>query len=280
MTVSAGSDDAERGDGVTPTSPALLEAEDVSVRYRVRGRGRGQRLTALDHVSITWRTGETLALVGESGSGKSTLGRVLLGLQAPTGGEVRFGGEGLEREVIRRLRREVQLIFQDPYQSLNPRATVGAQVTAGLDIHGIGAVGVERTAIGLAALSDAGLNPPEVFWHRYPHQLSGGERQRVVIAGAMALSPRALVCDEPVSALDVSVRAQVLRVLADLREERGLSLLFITHDVSLARQMSDRIVVLYRGKVVETGPTASVLADPQHDYTKRLLAAVPTVRAG
>lgn len=264
---------------MTETAEPLLQAVDVSVKYRVRGRSRsGARfLTALDAVNLTWRDGETLALVGESGSGKSTLGRVLLGLLPPTGGQVRYGGNPVTKATERQLRRDVQLIFQDPYQSLSPRSTVGAQVSAGLDIHGIGKAGAERIAIGLAALSAAGLNPPEVYWYQYPHQLSGGERQRVVIAGAMALGPRALVCDEPVSALDVSVRAQVLKVLATLRAERGLSLLFITHDVSLARQMSDRIVVLYRGHVVEEGETAAVLGDPQHDYTKRLLAAVPTV---
>jgi ABC-type glutathione transport system ATPase component len=257
----------------------LLEADDVGVRYRVRGRSRGggRYLSALDHVSLAWREGETLALVGESGSGKSTLGRVLLGLLPPTSGQVRYRGRPISTVPERQLRRAVQLIFQDPYQSLSPRSTVGSQVSAGLAIHRIGDPGVERTSIGLAALAAAGLNPPEVFWHRYPHQLSGGERQRVVIAGAMALGPRALVCDEPVSALDVSVRAQVLNVLAALRTEQRLSLLFITHDVGLARQMSDRIVVLYRGSVVEEGPTATVLADPQHDYTKRLLAAVPAV---
>lgn len=259
----------------------LLEAVDVSVRYRVRGRHQGgeRYLTALDAVNLTWREGETLALVGESGSGKSTLGRVLLGLLPPSSGHVEYGGKPITKAAERQLRRDVQLIFQDPYQSLSPRSTVGAQVSAGLEIHGIGEPGVERTAIGLAALSAAGLHPPEVFWRRYPHQLSGGERQRVVIAGAMALGPRALVCDEPVSALDVSVRAQVLNVLATLRAKRGLSLLFITHDVSLARQMSHRIIVLYRGQVVEEGDTATVLAHPQHDYTKRLLAAVPKVPA-
>ncbi|MEO7124716.1 MAG: ATP-binding cassette domain-containing protein [Nakamurella sp.] len=269
------------GSAIDESAP-LLEAVGVSVRYRVRGRHRGaaRYLTALDGVNLTWREGETLALVGESGSGKSTLGRVLLGLLPPTSGQVKYGGLPITKAVERKLRRDVQLIFQDPYQSLSPRSTVGTQVSAGLEIHEIGERGVERTAIGLAALSAAGLNPPEVYWRRYPHQLSGGERQRVVIAGAMALGPRALVCDEPVSALDVSVRAQVLNVLATLRSQRGLSLLFITHDVRLARQMSDRIVVLYRGNVVEEGSTATVLADPQHDYTKRLLAAVPSVRVG
>lgn len=258
---------------------ALLQADHVSVRYRVRGRGDGGRyLTALDDVTFSWQEGETVALVGESGSGKSTLGRVLLGLQPATSGQVHFEGRPLSADAVKTMRREVQLIFQDPYQSLNPRKPVSQQVSAGLEIHDIGSDTVERTAIGLAALASAGLNPPETYWTRYPHQLSGGERQRVVIAGAMALSARALICDEPVSALDVSVRAQVLAVLAGLREERGLSLLFITHDISLARQMSDRIVVLYRGRVVEEGETAAVLDAPQHEYTKRLLAAVPRVR--
>ncbi len=269
---------------MTGERPPLLEAVDVSVRYRVRGRRTGARrsLEALRDVSLAWQEGETLALVGESGSGKTTLGRVLLGLQAPSGGVVRFRGHDLGRSQQASLRREVQLIFQDPYQSLNPRSTVGRQVMAGLDIHRIGEPGAERIAIGLAALQAAGLTPPESYWQRYPHQLSGGERQRVVIAGAMALGPSALVCDEPVSALDVSVRAQVLAVLAELRREQGLSLLFITHDVGLARQMSDRIVVLYRGRIVEQGPTARVLADPQHEYTMALLAAVPgnRLRAG
>lgn len=259
---------------------ALLSADHVTVRYRMRGRrgNGGRHLTALDDVTFRWHEGETVALVGESGSGKSTLGRVLLGLQPPTSGEVRYQGRPLTGDAVAAMRREVQLIFQDPYQSLNPRRPVSQQVSAGLEIHRIGADAVERTAIGLAALASAGLHPPETYWTRYPHQLSGGERQRVVIAGAMALSARALICDEPVSALDVSVRAQVLAVLAGLRAERGLSLLFITHDISLARQLSDRIVVLYRGRVVEEGATGTVLERPGHEYTRRLLAAVPRVR--
>lgn len=258
----------------------LFETVDLGVRYRMRRRqaGTGRYLDALDQVSLSWHEGETLALVGESGSGKSTLGRVLLGLIQPTAGEVRYRGQALRAVDRQSFRREVQLIFQDPYQSLNPRGQVSSQVSAGLEIHRVGRPGPERVAIGLAAMDAAGLRPPESYWHRYPHELSGGERQRVVIAGAMALDPSALICDEPVSALDVSVRAQVLQVLAGLRQTRGLSLLFITHDVSLARQMADRIAVLYRGRLVEVGATQQVLESPQHDYTKALLAAVPGAR--
>jgi peptide/nickel transport system ATP-binding protein len=261
------------------SEPPLFAAADLRVRYRMRGRRHGgsRYLDALDGVDLAWHENETLALVGESGSGKTTLGRVLLGLVRPTSGSVRYRGRDVHDLERAQFRREVQMIFQDPYQSLNPRASVGTQVTAGLHIHRIGSSPTERAAIGLAAMAAAGLVPPEVYWPKYPHQLSGGERQRVIIAGAMALDPRALICDEPVSALDVSVRAQVLQLLATLRREQQLSLLFITHDVGLARQMSDRIVVLYHGRIVEQGRTADVLADPQHDYTKALLAAVPRI---
>lgn len=266
---------------MTPAGSPLFEVDHLSVRYRMRGRRRTESkyLDALDSVSLAWNEGETLALVGESGSGKTTLGRVLMGLTQPTSGAVRYRGTDVGKLDRSTFRREVQMVFQDPYQSLNPRSTVGTQVAAGLHIHSIGDSPVERIALGLAAVEAAGLTPPEAYWSRFPHQLSGGERQRVVIAGAMALEPRALICDEPVSALDVSVRAQVLQLLATLRREQQLSLLFITHDVGLARQMSDRIVVLYEGRLVEQGRTVDVLSDPQHDYTKALLAAVPKVRS-
>lgn len=262
------------------TDDALFEIDELTVRYRMRRRQAraGRYLKALDRVSLRWNQGETLALVGESGSGKSTLGRALLGLIQPASGSVRYRGQELRSVDRTSFRREVQIIFQDPYQSLNPRSPVSRQVSAGLDIHRVGRPGPQRVAIGLAALDAAGLRPPETYWHRYPHQLSGGERQRVVIAGAMALAPSVLICDEPVSALDISVRAQVLQVLAGLRRDRGLSLLFITHDVSLARQMADRVAVLYQGRLVEQGPTEQILQDPQHDYTKELLAAVPGAR--
>lgn len=262
------------------TSTPLFEVADLTVRYRLRGRRRGhdRSLLALDRVDLCWNEGETLALVGESGSGKSTLGRVLIGLQTPTSGWVRYRGQDVAAVDRSQFRREIQMVFQDPYQSLNPRHPIGRQVMAGLDIHAIGEPGADRIALALAAMEAAGLTPPEAYWHRFPHQLSGGERQRVVIAGAMALDPMALVCDEPVSALDVSVRAQVLQMLAGLRSEQGLGLLFITHDVGLARQMADRVAVLRHGQLVEHGPTAEVLEDPQHDYTKALIAAVPGIR--
>ena len=276
-----GTSPGSRGRGRTVSAgDACFEVENVSVRFPLRGRRPGQprSLLALDAVSLAWRESETLALVGESGSGKSTLGRVLVGLQTPTSGSVSLRGRRLGDVPTEELRREVQLILQDPYQSLNPRRSVGRQVLAGLDIHGIGTPGAQRTALALAALESAGLTPPGDWWGRYPHQLSGGQRQRAVIAGAMALGPAALVCDEPVSALDVSVRAQVLTVLDGLRREQGLGLLFITHDVALARQMTERIAVLYRGQLVEQGDTAEVLANPRHDYTRALLAAVPRAR--
>jgi ABC-type oligopeptide transport system ATPase subunit len=258
----------------------LFETTDVGMRFKLRRDRSGRRrvIDALAEVNLTWDEGETLALVGESGSGKSTLGRVLLGLITPTSGAVRCRGRPLRSVDLRAFRRAVQVVFQDPYQSLNPRKTIGTQVLAGLEIHGVGTSGTDRVARGLAALEAAGLSPAVRFWDRFPHELSGGQRQRAVIAGAIVLDPTALVCDEPVSALDVSVRAQVLQLLADLRREQRLSLLFITHDVGLARQMSDRVVVLHQGRIVEHGPTGEVLDNPQHDYTKALLAAVPKVR--
>ena len=177
---------------------------------------------------------------------------------------------------LRALRRRVQLIFQDPYQSLNPRRTVGAQVQEGLAAIGM-PEGEERVKRGVTALHDAGLSPADRFWRRYPHELSGGQRQRVVIAAALALEPEALVCDEPVSALDVSVRTQVLRLLVELRKTRALSLLLITHDVGMAWSLCDRVAVMYLGRIVEIGTTEQVLGDPQHPYTKALLAVAPRV---
>ena len=179
---------------------------------------------------------------------------------------------------LRALRRRVQLIFQDPYQSLNPRRTVGASVQEGLAATGM-AEGEDRVLRGVTALHDAGLTPADRFWRRYPHELSGGQRQRVVIAAALALEPEALVCDEPVSALDVSVRTQVLRLLVELRSTRALSMLLITHDVGMAWALCDRVAVMYLGRIVEIGTTEQVLGDPQHPYTKALLAVVPTVDA-
>ena len=251
---------------------ALYEARGLHITYR---RGRRPPVRAVDGVDLTWRRGETLGLVGESGCGKSTLARALLGLESPSAGSIEFDGRPVDHD-LRALRRRVQLIFQDPYQSLNPRRTVGAQVQEGLSAIGV-PTGEERVRRGVAALHDAGLSPADRFWRRYPHELSGGQRQRVVIAAALALEPEALVCDEPVSALDVSVRTQVLRLLVELRATRALSMLLITHDVGMAWSLCDRVAVMYLGRIVELGTTEQVLGDPQHPYTKALLAVAPKV---
>jgi oligopeptide/dipeptide ABC transporter ATP-binding protein len=251
---------------------ALFEARDLKITYR---RGRGPLVRAVDGVDLIWRRGETLGLVGESGCGKSTLAKAMLGLERPSGGTIEFDGKPVDHD-LRALRRRVQLIFQDPYQSMNPRRTIGAQVQEGLAATGLKS-GDARVQKAVAALHDAGLSPADRFWQRFPSELSGGQRQRVVIAAALALEPEALVCDEPVSALDVSVRTQVLRLLADLRVSRALSLLLITHDVGLAWSMCDRVAVMYLGRIVEIGTTEQVLGNPQHPYTKALLAVAPRI---
>ena len=230
------------------------------MHFPVRGTRRVVR--ALDGVDLAWNRGEVLGIVGESGCGKSTLGRVLLGLEPPTGGEVLFEGTPIRQTGMRVLRRRIQMVFQDPYQSLNPRMTVGTLVQEPLQIHRIGKRGDERIGSGLKALSDAGLRPPERYWERYPHELSGGQRQRVVIAAALVLGTEGLVCDEPVSALDVSVRSQVIHLLMELRREQGMSLIFITHDVGLAWALCDRVAVMYLGRVVEQGTTEQVIGTP------------------
>jgi oligopeptide/dipeptide ABC transporter ATP-binding protein len=250
----------------------IYRARDLRITYQ---RGRGPLVRAVDGVDLDWRRGETLGLVGESGCGKSTLARSLVGLETPSDGTIEFDGQPVDRD-LRALRRRVQLIFQDPYQSMNPRRIVGAQVQEGLAAGGMRS-GDARVQKAVAALHDAGLAPADRFWRRYPHELSGGQRQRVVIAAALALEPEALICDEPVSALDVSVRTQVLRLLADLRVSRQLSLLLITHDVGLAWSMCDRVAVMYLGRIVELGTTEQVLGDPQHPYTKALLAVAPRI---
>jgi oligopeptide/dipeptide ABC transporter ATP-binding protein len=255
------------------TAP-LFEVRDLKVHFPIRRSG-GRVVRAIDGVDLEWRRGEVLGIVGESGCGKSTLGRTLLGLQPPTSGEIRVEGVPLAATDIRAVRRRVQMIFQDPYQSLNPRQTVSSLVTEPLAIHGV-ASGAERVARAVAALESAGLAPAARYWDRYPHELSGGQRQRVVIAAAMVLGPEALICDEPVSALDVSVRAQVLHVLMGLRRENDLGLIFITHDLGLAWALCDRIAVMYLGRIVETGPAEQVIGDPRHPYTQSLLSVVPS----
>ena len=238
----------------------MFKVDDLKVHFPVRGIDTVVK--ALDGVDLEWRRGEVLGIVGESGCGKSTLGRALMGLQPATSGVVSFEGSPLRKGDLRKMRRRVQMVFQDPYQSLNPRMTVGALVQEGLTIHKVGKRGTERVARAVEALEGAGLRPVERFWDRYPHELSGGQRQRVVIAAALVLEPEGLVCDEPVSALDVSIRAQVVQLLMELKRDRNLGLIFITHDVGLAWALCDRVAVMYLGRVIEQGTTEQVLVQP------------------
>ena len=252
----------------TTTAP-LIELRDLCVHFEARG----QLARAVDGVSIDWRPGEILGIVGESGCGKSTLARAVMGLQAPASGELLLSGEPVSgRGAWRDMRRRVQMIFQDPYQSLNPRQRVRTIVAEPLIVQGL-AKGDDDERVD-RALNDVGLEP-ELYRDRYPHQLSGGQRQRVAIAAALVLEPEGLICDEPVSMLDTSVRTQVLRVLIGLREKRGLALIFITHDLSLAWSLCDRIAVMYLGRVVERGTAADVIERPRHPYTRALVDAIP-----
>jgi oligopeptide/dipeptide ABC transporter ATP-binding protein len=255
----------------------LLQVRDLVKHYTAGGLfARGAPpVRAVDGVSFDVARGETLALVGESGCGKSSVGRTVLRLQEPTGGAASFEGVdvfGLDRTALRRLRRRMQIIFQDPYGSLNPRMTVGAAIAEGIEIHRL-ATGPEVGRRVSALLEEVGLDPG--YGRRYPHEFSGGQRQRIGIARALAVEPSFIVCDEPVSALDVSVQAQVLNLLADLQRDRGLSYLFIAHDLAVVRQIAQRTAVMYLGRIVEAGPTEALLAAPRHPYTVALLSAVP-----
>jgi oligopeptide/dipeptide ABC transporter ATP-binding protein len=233
---------------------------------------------AVDGVSFDLEKGETLALVGESGCGKSTLALTLMGLEILTEGQIIFEEQDithLKGSALKALRRHIQMIFQDPYESLNPTQTIGEIVGESLDVHGIADSKVERDERVNRALEDAGLKPPSNYIHRYPHELSGGQRQRVVIAGALVLEPTLLLADEPVSMLDVSIRAEILNLLLELRKTRGISVLFITHDLGTVSYFADRVAVMYLGRIVEIGPTREVLENPQHPYTKALISVVP-----
>ncbi|MGD2153851.1 MAG: ATP-binding cassette domain-containing protein [Gemmatimonadales bacterium] len=260
----------------------LLEVQDLVKHFPIRsgflGRARGE-LRAVDGVSLEVRRGESLALVGESGCGKSTTARLILRLLKPTAGRVIFDGQDtgqLDRVALLGFRRRAQIIFQDPYGSLNPRMTVGAALREALHVHGLAQrqdagrrVGELLEAVGLHA-DDAG---------KYPHEFSGGQRQRIGVARALAVEPEFVVADEPVSALDVSVQAQVLNLLADLRERLRLTYLFITHDLSVVRHIADRVAVMYLGRVVELGDCEPLFESPRHPYTRALLSAVPSVDA-
>jgi oligopeptide transport system ATP-binding protein len=263
------------------TSPngALLEVRDLTKHFPVKSGILVEHtvgyVKAVDGVTFDIREGETLGLVGESGSGKSTTGYCILQLLKPTSGSVRFMGRELTelgREDVRKMRREMQIVFQDPYSSLDPRMTVGDIVGEPLQVHGVGSRRTRRETVR-QLLDVVGFNPN--FTNRYPHEFSGGQRQRIGIARALALNPQLIVCDEPVSALDVSIQAQILNLLKDLQRDFGLTYLFIAHDLAVVRTMSDRIAVMNRGKLVEIGPADDVYGEPRDEYTKALLAAVP-----
>jgi len=256
----------------------LVQVEHLKKYFPIT-RGIIQRhvgdIKAVDDVSFTIHRGETLGLVGESGCGKSTLGRSLLQLYRPTAGHVYFENDDLTRlrgEALRRQRRRMQMIFQDPYASLNPRMTVGAIISEPLEVHNI-AQGNEKKERVQELLRVVGLNP--YFVNRYPHEFSGGQRQRIGVARALAVNPSFIVCDEPVSALDVSIQAQIINLLESLQEQFGLTYLFIAHDLAVVRHISNRIAVMYLGKIVELTDRTELYRNPLHPYTQALLSAVP-----
>ena len=284
-------DPAERSDPAGTASGStgeeILRLEGLTVHFPIRSgfvdtvlrRSRGV-VRAVDGIDLTLHRGEVLALVGESGSGKTTTGRVIVKLTRQTAGTIAFDGKDVSalrgtRE-LRPYRRRVQLIFQDPYETLNPKQTINAFVMEPLIVNGLGIDGADRQRRVHGALEAAGLRPAADFAARYPHELSGGQRQRVVIAGALVMGPELIVADEPVSMLDVSIRTELLRLMLDLRAERGLTYLFITHDLSLAWVIADRIAVMYLGKIMEIGPAEQVIRSPHNPYTQALVSVSPS----
>jgi peptide/nickel transport system ATP-binding protein len=269
---------------VSQGPPPLVRLSDLTVRFSLRGGflssflGGEEEVRAVDGVSFELQPGETLGLVGESGSGKTTLGRAVLRLVEPASGTVEFDGRDIthlpERE-LRPLRRHMQPVFQDPHAALNPAMTVGEAVAHPLRVQGICPSREEARGRASDMLERVGVSPARAFLDRYPEDLSGGQKQRVVLARALVTGPRLVVADEPVAMLDMSVRALVLRLLKELRDDLGLTYLFITHDLATARLLCDRVAVMYLGRVVEIGPAGAVLGEPRHPYTRALLEAVP-----
>jgi oligopeptide transport system ATP-binding protein len=266
--------------GVISKGQPLVDVQNLKMHFPITRGIIFQRqvgaIKAVDGVNFSLVKGETLGLVGESGCGKSTTGRALLQLYRPTAGNVIFEGVDLtltKGEDLRKMRRRMQMIFQDPYASLNPRMTVGSIVGEPLEVHNIGSNKKERQERVQELLKIVGLNP--YFVNRYPHEFSGGQRQRIGVARALAVNPAFIVCDEPISALDVSIQAQIINLLEDLQDELELTYLFIAHDLSVVRHISDRIAVMYLGKIVELADRDELYADPLHPYTQALLSAVP-----
>jgi peptide/nickel transport system ATP-binding protein len=263
---------------------STLEVQSLGKRFPLRGTGlRREMLDAVSDVSFTLRPGHVTALVGESGSGKSTVARLLARLYAPTDGKILFDGHDVSdqwrRKTMLDYRSRVQMIFQDPFASLNPVKRIEHHIARPLQIHGICKRGqVDERVREL--LQRVGLVPPAEIAQKYPHQLSGGQRQRVAIARALAVEPSVILADEPISMLDVSIRIGILNLILQLKRELGIAFLYITHDIASARYVADEVLVMYRGRIVEQGPTDAVLLDPQHAYTKLLLSAVPNPESG
>jgi oligopeptide/dipeptide ABC transporter ATP-binding protein len=264
------------------TQAYFLEVYNLRKLFRAGRPGifsrKARYVHAVDGIDLNLKRGEVLALVGESGCGKSTLALTLMGLEKPTSGKIIFDGEEIthaDDRARKRLRQRIQMIFQDPYESLNPTQTIEEIVAEPLVVHGLERSAKTRQARVVKAMEDAGLKPADTYLRRFPHELSGGQRQRVVIAGALVLEPYLLLADEPVSMLDVSIRAEILNLLADLRKTRQISIIFITHDLGTVGYFADRVAVMYLGRIVEVGPTKKILKNPQHPYTKALLSVIP-----